>query len=274
MLKQRVITAVILVPLVIAGILLLDSDFLAILLGLVVLLGANEMALLAGLNILWQRVAYLLLMAVGLGVLFLNPNTWWNNTALMVIALWWFVTSLYFLSGRGKIVPQTGVSVLTLLAGGVLLLACWVALMALHKLPTNGPELMLALFFLIWAADIFAYFSGKKWGSHKLAPLISPGKSREGVYGALAGAVVFSVVVSLLGLDSRLSFMAWLALAVLTVLVSVTGDLWESLLKRQRGVKDSGKLLPGHGGVLDRIDSLIAAAPFFLVLYGLLVAMS
>ncbi|MEA3412443.1 MAG: phosphatidate cytidylyltransferase, partial [Pseudomonadota bacterium] len=133
----------------------------------------------------------------------------------------------------------------------------------LVDLHAERPELLLYLLVLIWLADSAAYFSGKKLGRTRLAPALSPGKSREGVFGALAATL-------LLGLAGAWWFDAGLVdgvyfviLSLLTALVSVEGDLFESLLKRRAGVKDSGRILPGHGGVLDRIDSLTAAAPVF-----------
>jgi len=119
------------------------------------------------------------------------------------------------------------------------------------------------LLLLIWAADIAAYFTGKKWGKTKLAPEISPGKTVAGMYGALIAGLVCAVVLSLIYGFNLMIASDFMLLSVLTVLISIYGDLFVSVVKRQRGVKDSGSLLPGHGGVLDRIDSMIAAIPFF-----------
>ena len=116
---------------------------------------------------------------------------------------------------------------------------------------------------LIWVADISAYFAGKKWGTTKLAPEISPGKTVAGMYGALISGLVCAVVLSLIYGFQLMIAADFVLLSVLTVLISIYGDLFVSVVKRQRGVKDSGSLLPGHGGVLDRIDSMIAAIPFF-----------
>ena len=116
---------------------------------------------------------------------------------------------------------------------------------------------------LIWVADISAFFAGKKWGTTKLAPEISPGKTIVGMYGALISGVICGAILSV-GYRFQLMIASdFILLSVLTVLISIYGDLFISVVKRQRGVKDSGTLLPGHGGVLDRIDSLIAAIPFF-----------
>ena len=141
--------------------------------------------------------------------------------------------------------------------------------MALHK---QKPELLLFLFVLVWVADSAAYFAGKKFGQNKLAEQLSPGKTREGVYGALVGTFMLSLVgIWIWRADLQFSLAIYFViLCVLSAIISVVGDLFESLLKRNAGKKDSGKLIPGHGGVLDRIDSLLAAAPgFMLGLYWL-----
>jgi phosphatidate cytidylyltransferase len=135
---------------------------------------------------------------------------------------------------------------------------------AIH-LQHDGAEWLLYGLMLVWVADSGAYFSGKRFGRNKLAPAISPGKTREGLYGAVAAVCVYSVIAAYyFGLDIK-DATYLLLLAVVLTLVSVAGDLYESVLKRERGVKDSGAILPGHGGVLDRIDSVLAAMPVFMV---------
>jgi phosphatidate cytidylyltransferase len=147
------------------------------------------------------------------------------------------------------------------LIGWFVLLATWMFLSRLRAF--YGPEMTMYLLILIWLADISAYFTGKKYGKNKLAPDISPGKTIEGLYGALVAGIICGVVISLMYGFQFLIAADFTLLSVLTVLISIYGDLFFSLAKRLRGVKDSGNLLPGHGGVLDRIDSLIAATPFF-----------
>jgi len=144
----------------------------------------------------------------------------------------------------------------------LVLLPSWTALVWIHSL-SGGPYLVLFLMVLIWIADSGAYFAGRRFGRNKLAPVVSPGKTLEGVYGALAGGLIWSLVLVVYYGDSALHHIGLLLLCLLTVPASIVGDLYESLLKRERGVKDSGSLLPGHGGVLDRVDSLTAAAPVF-----------
>jgi phosphatidate cytidylyltransferase len=152
------------------------------------------------------------------------------------------------------------------------LVPAWVGLNYLRSgefkfaLTDNNLLLILYVFALVWVADIGAYFSGRKFGKAKLAPRVSPGKSWAGVWGGLAAVAVFSLVVSqAFGAGAGQSF-ALIIVSVVTAAVSVLGDLFESMLKRFRGIKDSSGLLPGHGGIMDRIDSLTAAIPIFTLL--------
>jgi len=145
--------------------------------------------------------------------------------------------------------------------GAFVLLTAWIQLVWLR---TNlGEYSVLYLFLLIWLADIAAYFGGKKWGVTKLSPDISPGKTVEGLYAALVAVALFALAVGLFKEFKALMIADFVFLSIVTAIISVVGDLFESLVKRIRGVKDSGVLLPGHGGVLDRIDSLIAAVSVF-----------
>ena len=156
-----------------------------------------------------------------------------------------------------------------MLAGVLVIPAAVLAMNAIH-VRDNGPEWLLYGLMLVWVADIGAYFSGRRFGRHKLAPAISPGKTVEGLYGAVAAVSVYTLLAAFyFGLDTR-GTIYLLVMAVVLTLVSVAGDLFESVLKRERGVKDSGVLLPGHGGALDRIDSVLAAMPVFMLGHGLL----
>jgi phosphatidate cytidylyltransferase len=145
------------------------------------------------------------------------------------------------------------------------LVATWVAIVDLQA---RSPWLVLAAMAVVWVADIAAYFAGRRFGKRKLAPAISPGKTWEGVWGALVAVAAYGLVIASLGpyasawgtLGPAATF-AFVAFLLLLAAISVVGDLFESLLKRQAGVKDSGALLPGHGGVLDRVDALLAAMP-------------
>lgn len=156
------------------------------------------------------------------------------------------------------------------LLGALVILPTWAAMVALHAVST---WLLLAAMALVWVADICAYFAGRAFGKHKLAPTISPGKTWEGVAGAVAGVMIYGgIVMSFSSLAGKIPLALPLLglLLVLLTAVSVMGDLFESLLKRQAGIKDSSAILPGHGGVLDRIDSLISTLPLMVTILVLL----
>lgn len=264
MLAQRILTAALLIPLVAGGVLYLPTFWMALAFGLVVLLGASEWARLAGIRSPAWRALYLFLMAAVLWLVsLLLPHPDWTFWLFAVTAAGWLLgmAGLARVRDIGQMPP--GPRPLRAAAGLVVLATAWAALVALHGEAADGPGLVLFLLVLIWVADSGAYFAGRRWGRVKLAPAISPGKTREGVYGALAGSVACALALVWLRPDLG-GPVALVPLCLLTCLVSVEGDLFESLLKRQAGVKDSGALLPGHGGVLDRIDSLIAAAPVFV----------
>ena len=152
------------------------------------------------------------------------------------------------------------------LLGALVILPTWAAMVALHAV---SIWLMLAVMALVWVADISAYFAGRTFGKHKLAPTISPGKTWEGVAGAMVGVLIYGgIVLTFSSLRDTLSLPLFGLLLILLTAVSVMGDLFESLLKRQAGIKDSSNLLPGHGGVLDRIDALTSTLPLAaLILY-------
>lgn len=148
------------------------------------------------------------------------------------------------------------------------LIPAWAALTAIKALP-DGEWLILLLLLLVWGADTGAYFTGRALGKRKLMPRVSPGKTLEGVYGGLVVCVVIAAIYAFFRELSLNSAVFLMLLAVLTAVASVLGDLFESMFKRERGIKDSGTLLPGHGGVLDRIDSITAAAPIFFIRFDL-----
>jgi phosphatidate cytidylyltransferase len=152
------------------------------------------------------------------------------------------------------------------LVGIVVIVPTWVGMVVLHE---ASPWLLLAAMALVWMADVAAYFAGRRFGRHKLAPAISPGKTWEGVAGAVVGVVVYGVVLLVATpLKDHVPLNIALVLVLLLVLtaLSIAGDLFESLLKRQAEIKDSSQLLPGHGGILDRIDSLTSTLPIVALL--------
>ena len=265
MLKQRIITALILLPLALAGFFLLEGGAFALFIAAVVVLGAWEWARLAGFESQPLRIAYAAVVALLLYLLYALPGL--APLMLVLAVLWWAFATFLVLNYPDSSRYWGGLPG-RLLIGLLILLPAWQGLVLLKQWPlANG--LILAVMVLVWAADIGAYFSGRRFGKRKLAPRVSPGKSWEGVYGGLAVSLLLTLVVGLYRGWSFGALLLALVGAALVVLVSVVGDLTESMFKRQSGIKDSSNLLPGHGGVLDRIDSLTAAVPVFAVLLWL-----
>ena len=265
-LKQRVITALILAPLVIAGVLFLPTVLFALMLAIVVGLGAWEWSRLAGLTSLQAQRAYAGLVVLSLGLVWFLLKQQQVLLVLLLLALaWWLVAATWVVRYPASAAAWSPAVWRWCLIGLLVLIPAWAALVALHGYGEQGPRLILLLMLLIWGADSGAYFAGRKWGKDKLAPHVSPGKSWQGFWGGLVTAVLVAVLFSrLLSLqvEHQLYF---ITICVITVMFSVLGDLLESMFKRDAGVKDSSNLLPGHGGVLDRIDSLTAAAPVFVL---------
>jgi phosphatidate cytidylyltransferase len=262
MLKQRIITASVLALIALWVVLKLPPvGFGAVLLA-VMLLGAWEWAGLAGWNETCGRLLYGgLVLAPILAVWPLADHASFVAGSLIpVFAAWCCVLFwLWRYAGQPERQDQPGV---VGAAGAVALVAAWLALMGLRN--EFGPGYVLFLLMLIWVADIGAYFAGRRWGRRKLAPAISPGKTWEGVWGGATAALAFALIGAV-ALDVGARWPGFVAVCMGAVGFSIVGDLFESMIKRQRGVKDSGPWLPGHGGVLDRIDSLLAAAPVFLL---------
>ncbi len=258
MLGKRILTALILAPAAIAAILLLPSTVFALVVAVLLLIGAREWADLSGAGRVGGIAYPALLLALG-ALWVLEPTFLDASTLLTVAAIWWALVLLLVIAypgGRGlwRGVPALG-------AGVLVLFPAWIALGTLHGAGDEGPRWLLVLMVLIWGADTGAYFAGRAFGRHRLAPAVSPGKTWEGVLGGMALAIPVAAALAW-GLELALPPLFWL-LAVVTVAASVLGDLAESLLKRVADRKDSGTLFPGHGGVMDRIDSVTAAAPIF-----------
>ena len=266
MLKLRLLTALVLAPAAVAAILLLPSPALAWVFAAMALAGAWEWSRLSGLHSMAARVGYTLATALllwGAAQLWHWPQ--WLHWLLVVTLLWWLSALVWILAYPAGPKRRPGLTVITAVAGFFVLVPTWLALIALHRAPQHGPWWVLFIVALIWIADSGAYFSGKRWGRRKLSPRVSPGKTREGVYGALALVSIYAVAAGWLLEVPQTQFVAFVLLCLALVPVSVIGDLFESLVKRQSGFKDSGTLLPGHGGVMDRIDSITATAPVFLL---------
>lgn len=271
MLKQRLITAAVLVPLVIWALLGLQSDIVTLLFTLVSLLAAWEWLTLAGLqNRLSKAVLLVLLLSLGSMAVLSLPMAVILSISL---AVWFAATLLVLLYANKPLSPVLAslfhsrtfviVSMLLILSGFV------ASAGLLHSQWQQGPALVLYVLVTVWLADSGGYFAGKRFGRHKLAVAISPNKTWEGVYGALGLASIWAVVFHYLFGQPLGGLFSWWLMTSCIVMVSIVGDLLESVYKRSFHVKDSGQLLPGHGGILDRIDSLLSALPVFTA--GLLI---
>lgn len=268
MLKQRLITAAILVALVLAAILLFPPTWFQVFIAGCIGLGAWEWSALAGIKSAAARAVYT---AVCLALMFVALHIAPEIRTLMfqASALWWIVAFVFVsLYPRAASVWHRPAVLLPL--GLVILLPGWMALVALRGLEQYVFYILL-LICLIVAADSGAYFAGRAFGKRKLAVRVSPNKTWEGFAGGQVAACVV-MAIALLARGIELGAAQWLLVMLGTLLLasaSVVGDLFESMLKREAGMKDSGTLLPGHGGVLDRIDSLSAALPVYGVLLSL-----
>ena len=267
MLGTRILTAVILISLVLAALFLLAPVGWGTVSLLVMGVAAIEWATLAG----YGKGTRILFVAatLAIGILLLvslaaGDESRWADVVLTTCGaatIFWVFIAPPWLAFRWKPASRIAMAVV----GWIALTGAWVALVALQA---RSPWLVLAAMAVVWIADTAAYFAGRAFGRHKLAPQVSPGKTWEGVYGALAAVAVYALALVPLaaaaghsGEVSAVAVGVWVACALVLVALSVEGDLFESLLKRHAEVKDSGRLLPGHGGVLDRIDALLAAMP-------------
>jgi len=270
MLAKRIITSLVLAPIMIGGIFFLPLHQFALFIGVIVVFGGWEWANLAGWSSIAQRLVYVAFLVVVMAGIYFSRNQF---PALMTYILWcafaWWAVA-FFMVAKFPETPnglfKTGTQ---LSIGLIVLVPMWVGLYQL-KLNPNSTLWIIYLMFVVWGADVGAYFVGKAIGKRKLAPKVSPGKSWEGVMG---GTVCVLMVATVAGLyfsqNGGFSIQSWIALFVISVVVmasSILGDLVESMFKRHRGVKDSSNILPGHGGVLDRADSLTSSVPVFALL--------
>lgn len=258
MLKKRIITAAILIPIMLAAVFYLPPNLFMGFTGAITLLAAWEWSNLMGVQQFGSRVMYIFLISFMLfGALFVPipfilfcSLLWWLFSIVLIMlyprtSRWWGAS--YYWRG---------------LMGLFVLVPCWAAINFIRN-QSDGLYALLFLFLLIWGADTVAYFVGRKWGKTKLAPMVSPGKSVQGAIGALLFAVALAVTMFCIEKGTSDACPWAIGLSLMTVIFSIVGDLFESMLKRQVNIKDSGNLLPGHGGLLDRIDSLTAAAPMY-----------
>lgn len=288
MLVQRILTALVLAAVVVLAVFQLPSIYFSLFIAIIALAAAWEWLALIGVEKLSSKILFLLgLVFPMLGVTywtvfleFLSEAMEWPEVKdysdaldflVIVPVLFWILAMVLIRQASHQLLKMEFSPRFQNFVGWMVLLSAWMFLSKLRAY--YGPEMTLYFLLLIWAADISAYFVGKKWGKEKLSPDISPGKTVQGMYGAIVSGFVCALalrlyygIASLQAEESQIAVLMSVdivILSVLTVLVSIYGDLFFSLIKRKKGVKDSGSLLPGHGGILDRVDSLIAAAPFF-----------
>lgn len=276
MFKQRLITALILAPLMIGGIFFLPIEQFAYFIGFIVTVAAWEWANLSGYESPVARIAYAAVIAVIIAVTayLMNSYAEIHRIILALGAAWWLLACVLVVQYPKQVSLWQAKPVRAIL-GLFVLIPMWVGFMTLKSQPYSALIIVYVML-LIWGADTGAYFAGKTWGNKKLAPNVSPGKSWAGFWGGLATtgliAVIFSLCVNQWLRPMMIEDFALLAvMTFITAIISVMGDLVESMMKRHRGIKDSSQLLPGHGGVLDRIDSMASAVPvfaFFMLLFG------
>lgn len=256
MLKTRVVTAV--VALVVLGVILFVIPPLVaeLVIAMLVLAGAWEWSAFLGLTGLALRGVFVAMIAALVAALYLWLPAG-SELVLQLAFLWWFVAFIWIM-----FFPTPIPLFVRWVCGTLVLVPLFVALILLYRI---RPETLLFALLIVWAADAGAYFAGKQFGRVKLAPSISPGKTWEGVFGGLL-VVAFLAIAGVRWTDASLAILLPFCLAVAAL--SIVGDLTVSMFKRTAGVKDSGTLFPGHGGVLDRIDSVAAAAPLFALGLG------
>jgi len=274
--KQRLITALVLAPLMIGGIFFLPIEQFAYFIGFIVTVAAWEWANLSGYTSPLVRIGYAVLVAASTFVTgyCMAKHAELASLILAIGAFWWLIASVLVMQYPKKVALWQARPVRAVL-GLLVLIPMWVGFMTL-KSQEHSSLIIVYVMLLIWGADTGAYFAGKTWGKAKLAPSVSPGKSWAGFWGGLATtgliAVIFSLCVHQWLRPMTMADFALLAvMTFITAIISVMGDLVESMMKRHRGIKDSSQLLPGHGGVLDRIDSMASAVPvfaFFMLLFG------
>lgn len=259
MFKQRLITGLVLGALVLLGVFWLSPEWFAFFAAGVVALAAHEWANFAALKQL-GRWLYALASLALVGLLYFVTRSL-DTVVLAGAALFWLVACYIVVRYPNIRLDQQW---LKLLVGFLVVVPTWLALVSIKALE-NGELALMMLLLLVWGADTGAYCAGKLYGRRKLIPNVSPGKTLEGMLGGVATCVLIGVIVGLVRELPPLALVYLMALSLVTCLASVLGDLFESMFKRERGIKDSGRILPGHGGVLDRIDSLTAAAPVFML---------
>jgi phosphatidate cytidylyltransferase len=271
MTRTRLLAALVMAPLAIAAVLLLPTPWMAALSAAMFLIGLWEWLKLAEIEDTLSRSVLLVV-----NLLLMVALVWASRSAsggslvllqimVMIGVGWWFLAAFWLRHYDFASDHDTHARVFKLAAATLSVIPAWCALALIHASQPHGNRWLLVALMIIWAADSGAYFAGRKFGRTKLSPRISPNKTVEGLIGGVVAGMIVALVAAPLANNSitgkQLIYVA--IVAIWTILFSVVGDLFESLLKRHVGAKDSGNLIPGHGGVLDRIDSVLAALPVF-----------
>lgn len=276
MTRTRLLAALVMAPLAIAAILLLSTPWIVAVAAVVFLIGLWEWLDLAEIEDTLARTVLLVAnLALMVAIVWASRSSTGYTMVLFQLAsvigvAWWLLAVLWL--GRYQFASDhdTHARIFKLGAGALSMIPAWCALAWIHSGEPNGHRWLLTALAIVWAADSGAYFVGRtfggRWfGGRKLAPRISPNKTFEGLVGGVVTGMIVGIVFALFAGAGTSQLPAVALVALVTVLFSVVGDLFESLLKRHAGVKDSGHLIPGHGGVLDRIDGVLAALPVFAV---------
>ena len=272
--RTRVIAALVMAPFAIGAILLLPTSWLVMLAALVFLVGLWDWFKLAEIDDTLQRTVLLTANLLLMVLLVWASRGSTDLVPLRLMALvgagWWLLALLWLRFFHFASDHETWARVFKLAAGTLAVVPAWCALGLIHSSQPNGHIWLFVALAIVWAADSGAYFAGRHFGGRwfagrKLAPRISPNKTLEGLLGGLAAGMLVAAAGALLAGAGMAQLPGVLLVAIFTVLFSVVGDLFESLLKRHVGAKDSGDVIPGHGGVLDRIDGVLAALPIFVL---------
>jgi phosphatidate cytidylyltransferase len=269
MTRTRVLAALAMTPIAIAAILLLPTPWMVALAAIVFLAGLWEWFKLADID---DTLARTVLLVVNLALMV--AIVWGSRTSgglsyvllqimIVVGVAWWLLAMLWLRHFDFASNHETHARVFKLAAGTLAIVPAWCALAVLHGSEQNGHRWLFVALMIVWAADSGAYFAGRRFGKRKLAPRISPNKTIEGLLGGVASGLVVALAFAPFAGATLRELPAVALVAIVAVLFSVVGDLFESLLKRHVGAKDSGDLIPGHGGILDRIDGVVAALPVF-----------
>lgn len=265
---KRILTAIVIAPIFVWSIFAIPKDYFSFFLLTFVVIGGWELSRLIKIENLLLRALYVFFIVILALYIKINWHVSWVFSLVICLSTaWWLVNLYWIVSYPQKTKLWFGSASVRIVNGAMLLIPMWLSLSHIHI--EYGPSLFLLLMLIVWAADSGAYFVGKATGKRKLSPLVSPNKTVEGFVGGIIFSLLTLISFMVLFNETHQSmhdnYLGYIALVVVIASVSVLGDLYESLFKRVSGIKDSGQILPGHGGILDRIDSLTAAAPFFVL---------